>query len=492
MPTKIAPEFLIEAARAGRLRRMRVRDVAATRGLPVHEIPARGGLERPAQMTRRLLAFGDALAATVAVGVVLTLVGGIEHRPFTLLLLAPVIVIINKAAGMYDRDEVVIRRSTLDEVPLLLQLTAVFTLIMAAGSERLFDYKFGPQQLVGVWLAVLAALAVGRATTRAVLVRLLQPERCLVVGDNQHLSLIEEKLRRAHAPAVVVSCTDIDIRSGRLNDFRIERMAELVERHDIHRVIIAPSEDAETSPIVRAAKALGVRVSILPRMFEAVGSAVEFEQIDGMTVLGVRRFRLTRSSRLIKRLFDLVLAGIGIIVTAPILIAIAIAIRLDTRGPIFFTQTRIGRGGTSFQIIKFRSMVSNAEELHEELLSRNEAGDGMFKVADDPRITRVGRWLRKTSLDELPQFFNVLLGDMSLVGPRPLVTHEDALVLGHYRVRLQLTPGMTGPWQVLGTTRVPMEEMVGMDYLYVANWSLWQDIKILARTVPHVLARRGL
>ncbi len=168
--------------------------------------------------------------------------------------------------------------------------------------------------------------------------------------------------------------------------------------------------------------------------------------------------------------------------------AIAIAVRLDSKGPVFFRQVRVGRDGRHFRIYKFRSMVVDAEQQKENLRSLNEVGDGMFKIASDPRVTRVGSFLRRTSLDELPQLFNVLRGEMSLVGPRPLVTDEDALVLGLDRSRLHLTPGMTGPWQVLGA-RVPMDEMVGIDYLYVASWSLWLDLKLLLRTVRHVLGR---
>ena len=167
------------------------------------------------------------------------------------------------------------------------------------------------------------------------------------------------------------------------------------------------------------------------------------------------------------------------------------AISLDSSGPIFFRQVRVGRDGKHFRMFKFRSMVADAEKRKDDLRALNEAGDGLFKLTDDPRVTRVGRFLRRTSLDELPQLFNVLRGEMSLVGPRPLVVDEDAQVLGLDRSRLHLTPGMTGPWQILGS-RVPMQEMVGIDYLYVANWSLWLDIKILLRTVRHVMRRTNL
>ena len=208
--------------------------------------------------------------------------------------------------------------------------------------------------------------------------------------------------------------------------------------------------------------------------------------------MGVRRFDLTRSSARFKRLFDLIGASLGLLAVSPLLIAVAIAIKLDSRGPVFFRQQRVGRHGKRFQMLKFRTMVPEAEAMKESLRHRNEAQDGLFKIADDPRVTRVGSFLRKSALDELPQLFNILKGEMSLVGPRPLVIEEDQRVEGWHRRRLELTPGMTGHWQILGPSRVPLAEMVAIDYLYVANWSLWKDVKILLRTVPHVLGRHGL
>jgi len=143
-------------------------------------------------------------------------------------------------------------------------------------------------------------------------------------------------------------------------------------------------------------------------------------------------------------------------------------------------------------LFKFRTMVPNAEQLKHTLTELNEAQEGLFKIAEDPRVTRVGSFLRRSSLDELPQFFNVLRGEMSLVGPRPLIDDEDRRIEGWSRRRLALHPGITGHWQILGPARVSLREMVAIDYLYVANWSLWTDVKILLRTVPHVLCRRGL
>jgi lipopolysaccharide/colanic/teichoic acid biosynthesis glycosyltransferase len=243
--------------------------------------------------------------------------------------------------------------------------------------------------------------------------------------------------------------------------------------------------------VIRVAKAIGLRVSLIPRLFEVIGSAVAFDELDGLTILGVPRTGLGRSSRFLKRSFDLAGATIGIVLLAPLMAAIAIAIRVDSPGPVLFRQVRVGRDGKRFHILKFRSMVCQAEALKSAVSHLNEA-QGVFKIPRDPRLTRVGRWLRRRCLDELPQLFNVWRGEMSLVGPRPLVVDEDAKIIGLDRARLASMPGMTGHWQVLGSARIPMQEMVAIDYLYAANWSLWNDVKLLLRTIRLVLSGAGV
>jgi lipopolysaccharide/colanic/teichoic acid biosynthesis glycosyltransferase len=178
-------------------------------------------------------------------------------------------------------------------------------------------------------------------------------------------------------------------------------------------------------------------------------------------------------------------------VLAPLLAVIALAITLDSPGPVLFRQVRAGRRGRAFEMLKFRSMVDGADRLKEELRHLNEA-EGIFKMANDPRITRVGRVLRVAHLDELPQLINVVRGDVSLVGPRPLPLDEDEAIRGWYRDRLEVSPGISGYWQVLGSSRIPLEEMVKVDYLYIANWSVWGDVKLMLRTIAVVAKRRGM
>jgi lipopolysaccharide/colanic/teichoic acid biosynthesis glycosyltransferase len=221
-----------------------------------------------------------------------------------------------------------------------------------------------------------------------------------------------------------------------------------------------------------------------------MGSAVEIDDVEGITLLGLNPPWLPRSSRVVKRMMDLLIASVMLIVLSPLLIILAIAVKLDSRGPVFFTQERVGKGGRRLRVIKFRTMTADAEHRRAELLAQS-TDPNWLKLDHDPRITRLGRPMRLLSLDEIPQLWNVLRGEMSMVGPRPLIPSEDELVKGWLRGRLDLTPGLTGYWQVLGRTRIPFEEMVKLDYLYVTTWSLWQDIRLMLRTLPVVLGRHG-
>jgi lipopolysaccharide/colanic/teichoic acid biosynthesis glycosyltransferase len=200
---------------------------------------------------------------------------------------------------------------------------------------------------------------------------------------------------------------------------------------------------------------------------------------------------LSAAARRTKRAFDIAGSLLVLVLASPLLLVAAIAIKLDSSGPLVFRQQRVGRDGERFWMLKFRSMVEGAEEQLPDLRSRNEA-DGVFKLANDPRITRVGRLLRRYYVDELPQVVNVLRGEMSLVGPRPLPVAEDEQIQGRDRRRLDIAPGITGPWQVLGSSRVPLREMVRLDYRYVTNWSIGNDLRILAQTAGSVIRGRGL
>ena len=447
---------------------------------------------------RRMLAMADVLAAGLALVVAVGLIGH-DRLELAGLAVLPIVVVLSKIIGLYDRDELLLHKTTLDEAPKLFQLATLYALLTFLAEDLLVDGAVGKKQVLGLWAAFFVFGLISRRLARGLANRSAAIERCILVGDYASYLRFREKLRhggRCHAHLIGRVPLEGDSNGhGRREVLgHLDGLETLVAGHDISRVIIAP-HDADTEgtlDLVRKVKSLGVRVSILPRIFEVVGSSVEFDNVEGVTLLGVRRFGLTRSSRVLKRGLDLVGATAALLATGPLMAIIALAIRLDSPGPLFFRQVRVGRDGEVFEMLKFRTMVDGADAQKEALRVHNEAAEGLFKIAEDPRITRVGRFLRRTSLDELPQLINVLRGQMSLVGPRPLVVDEDRRVEGWHRRRLHLTPGMTGHWQILGSSRVPLNEMVKIDYLYVANWSLWTDVKILVRTVPYMFSQRGL
>jgi exopolysaccharide biosynthesis polyprenyl glycosylphosphotransferase len=437
---------------------------------------------------RRALAIADVLAAAAAVLVAALLFANVE--PWALAVL-PLVVVFSKAIGLYDRDELLIAKTTLNETPAIFQLATLYALMIVVIQSAVSSKPIDPIQLVTLWGLLFVGTHFARTAARAFARRLSPPERCALLGDLDSADRLRAKLtRHAELDAELAAWIPFE-HFASAHDART-RLGEYLRVSDFDRVIVAQSDAnaAEVLEAVRYFKALGIKVSVLPRLLDVVGSAVEFDDIHGSTLLGVRRFGLSRSSRLLKRALDVVGAALALIVCAPLIAAAALAIKLTSRGPVFFSQTRVGRDGQQFAIVKFRTMICGADRLKSDLRHLNEA-QGLFKISDDPRITPVGRFLRRSSLDELPQLFNVLRGEMSLVGPRPLVLDEDQRVEGWHRRRLHLTPGMTGVWQIAGSSRVPLDEMVAMDYLYIVNWSLWSDIKILLRTIPHVLGRRG-
>jgi exopolysaccharide biosynthesis polyprenyl glycosylphosphotransferase len=273
----------------------------------------------------------------------------------------------------------------------------------------------------------------------------------------------------------------------------LDDLGRIIEEKKISRVIVAFSRarHPQILNVVRTCAEYGVKVNIVPRLFEVVSTRAGVDDVEGIPLLDIGPVELGRFNMFAKRVFDLIVGSVALLLAAPVLIATAIAIKLDSRGPVFFRQERMGRGGVPFFIYKFRSMTEGAEKLRHDLDAANEYSGPMFKIKADPRITRLGAFIRKWSIDELPQLLNVMKGDMSLVGPRPLWIEEARQCRGWTRKRLDITPGITGLWQVLGRNSIPFDEMVKLDYVYVTGWSLSWDIKLLLETVPAVLAKRG-
>jgi exopolysaccharide biosynthesis polyprenyl glycosylphosphotransferase len=461
--------------------------------------PRSPALERD-RLYRALLGAADLVSAVIALMIDVVVLGDDDFN-WVALVVVPTVLLISKAVGLYDRDEPLLRRATLDEAGQLFRVATLYTFVIWLLQSFFIVGMgfFGSDQLLALWALLFGAMLLSRAVARRIARALAVEERCLLLGGQAAAEAVGRKL--AESPSVnarVVARLSLGD-SGRIRndgsapDAWRAALPEIVEREAIDRVIIAPSRaDGDTVlDAINSATRLGTRVSVLPRLLEVVGWSVELDELDGVTLMAIHRYGLSRSSRALKRSLDIVGATLGLIFLMPLLVAAAIAIKLNTPGPVLFRQRRMGREDSHFEMLKFRTMVAGADQLKAELELLNEA-EGLFKIADDPRITRVGRFLRRTSLDELPQLWNVLRGEMSLVGPRPLVIEEDALVEGWQRGRLMVRPGMTGLWQIYGSARIPLQEMVKIDYLYSANWSLWLDAKVLLRTVPFVVSRRGL
>ena len=470
-----------------------------------HRLAGAAGARDRDRILRRSLAVSDVVAAILAVAFVLDpAVWGPGMGPrVTDVLLVPFVILAAKAIGLYDRDQHVVRKTTLDEVPSLIYLSVLYALTVWLAEDALFNGWLTRPQVFALVLTMFVLATLGRALVRRIVMNVTPAERCLVVGAPADTARIGSKLETSPGVSVVIvgrAPLRFDEHHARTHGSEGSPLADqdltdAIVANQVERVIIAPDshDQDEILHAIRLIKALGIKVSVLPRLLEVVGSSSTFEDVDGITLLGVRQYGVfSKSSAALKRAMDIAGAGAGLVVLAPLLVFMALVIKLDSRGPVFFRQRRIGRQGELFLMLKFRSMVEDADAIKGQLRDRNEAEGGLFKITDDPRVTRVGGFLRRTSLDELPQLLNVLGGSMSLVGPRPLVPDEDALIEGWQRRRLAVKPGMTGLWQIFGSSRIPMNEMVKIDYLYGANWSLWLDLKILLRTIPYVLRRRGI
>lgn len=273
----------------------------------------------------------------------------------------------------------------------------------------------------------------------------------------------------------------------------VESLASVIESQNVDELVIAlPSERHEKIlEIVSLCRAQGVEFSLVPDTFDLTLGTLEIDNLAGIPVIGLRETALHGFNLLVKRAIDIVVASAALVVALPIMLLVALAVKLDSRGPLLYPQERVGLGGRVFRIYKVRSLHVDADRRLAELRAHNEATGPLFKMRNDPRRTRVGRVIRRLSLDEVPQLWNVLVGDMSLVGPRPPIPSEVAEYEEGHKRRLEVTPGLTGLWQVSGRSDLAFDEMVMLDLYYIENWSLSLDLKILLRTIPAVLSMRG-
>ena len=274
---------------------------------------------------------------------------------------------------------------------------------------------------------------------------------------------------------------------------RVEDLSTVVVDQDVEEIVIAlpPEDHVLMEQIVNNGVRRDVKVRIIPDSFAYPYSNLDIQEYDGLAMIDVKQPNLDAMHSGLKRLMDIVLAIIMLIIHSPLWVITVVLIRATSKGPALYRQARLGKDGESFEMLKFRSMVEGAHEMRNDLKRSNEASGPIFKMKEDPRVTRIGRLLRRTSLDELPQFLNVLQGDMSIVGPRPPLPEEVGRYQSRHLKRLAVRPGVTGLWQVSGRDRRDFEEISRLDLYYIENWSIRLDLKIILKTVPTVLRREG-
>jgi exopolysaccharide biosynthesis polyprenyl glycosylphosphotransferase len=467
--------------------------------------------QRRGWLVRRALLAADLVGLTCAF-IAATLVFGadpnVDHVSYHVEVLAfilslPAWVIVAKLYGLYDLDEERTDHSTADDLVPVLHLVTVgswlfFAFISVTG---LLDPGFS--RLVALWFFAIAFVTAGRGIARSIARRqIAYLQNTIIVGAGDVGQLVAKKLRQ-HPEYGLNLVGFVDDRPkerpASLHDLALlggsGQLPELVQILDVERVIVAFSNDSheEMLDLIRSLKDLDIQIDLVPRFFEVIGTNVGIHTAEGLPLIGLPPLRLARSSMLLKRAMDISLSLVSLVLLAPLFAAVALWIKLDSKGPVFFRQQRMGSGDRTFEIFKFRTMCDDAETQKAGLagLNKHNGGDArMFKIPNDPRVTRSGAWLRAFSIDELPQLLNVVRGEMSLVGPRPLILEEDQHVVDWRRNRLNLKPGITGLWQVLGRDDIPFEEMVRLDYVYVTTWSLLNDLKLILRTIPALVRAR--
>ena len=323
-------------------------------------------------------------------------------------------------------------------------------------------------------------------------------DRVLIVGAGEiGRAVMRNLVARPELGYQVVGFLDDDLSKGDLGRFKalggLDSVGTVMKSERVDEVIITlPWMYHRTiMGLVRSCQAAGVRARVVPDLFQLSLSHVDFDDMGGIPLMGLKSTAIPRAGRLIKRVLDIAIALTALVVSSPVLLLIALLVRLDSSGPALFRQRRVGEAGRPFDILKFRTMRVGAEAEQERLKHHNESTGPLFKMKADPRITGLGRFLRRVSLDELPQFVNVLRGEMSVVGPRPGLPVEVAEYQPWQRQRLDVPPGITGLWQVSGRSELTFDEMCLLDVYYIENWSLGLDLSIMLRTVPRVLFADG-
>jgi exopolysaccharide biosynthesis polyprenyl glycosylphosphotransferase len=450
---------------------------------------------RRGALLRRLLALGDwgallgalcivtASSSTTDVGVL-----------FWAVLFSPAWVIVLKLHGLYDNDHRRIRHSTLDELPSLVSASVLGTLVLDGLLAISPVGPLSPASAIGIGVGAFAGSFVARGVLRFGFHRLTGQATGLVIGPPTAVDMVARRVSTHPetrlalvgylSPGTEATATELP-RLGSLAD--ISRVAR---EHAIERVVVTEQEMSEPDAerLIEECKAEGLALTFLPQHYGLLGPGIELNRLAELPVLDFRFSDPPRSTLAMKRAMDVIVSALALVLLSPLLLVAALWILLDDGRPVFFRQRRAGKDGKPFTMIKFRTMVTDAEQRLPELVDIESLEQPAFKIPDDPRVTRSGRWLRRTSVDELPQLWNVLRGEMSLVGPRPEEESVVALYDERQRSRLAVKPGVTGPMQVYGRSDLTFEERLAMERDYLDNLSLLTDLAILMRT-PRAMVR---
>jgi exopolysaccharide biosynthesis polyprenyl glycosylphosphotransferase len=420
----------------------------------------------------------------------------------------PAWVFVAKLYGLYDHDEERTDHSTTDDFSGVFHMITVCTWVFAASAYVTGIAHPKGIKLVIFWGAAIGIVSVGRIVARTLSRRhIAYMQNTIIVGAGEVGQLIARKfLQHPEYGINLVGFVDAEPKERRedIGDLALlgapDRLPALVRLFDVERVIVAFSRESheETIELIRTLRDLNVQVDIVPRLFEIVGRSFGVHTVEGLPLVGLPTARISRSSRAIKRMIDIVVALVGLALTAPLFLYAAWRIRRESPGPVFFRQRRLGMGMKEFTALKFRTMRADTDDApHRAYIQQTMSssatpnGNGIYKLDRGDAVTRFGHWLRKTSLDELPQLLNVLRGDMSIVGPRPCIPYETETFKPHHFERFLVPAGMTGLWQVTARAHSTFGEALDMDVAYARNWSLKLDVSLLFKTPLQMVRPRG-
>lgn len=424
--------------------------------------------------------------------------------PLIIAVSVPVWLTVFGLSGMYDSLGM---RGASEEVRRVFRSVNLGLVMLVLTSFVLAERDLSRAFVAGAWFSCLISVTSGRLAFRKVLKLIRKYGKLrvpmLVVGLNEEARAIARTLVRC--PWIGYTPVGFVAANGELNGRNITKIdglpiygtaahiAGAVDAAGASAVLVASSAvpEEKLALLYRDLQDHEVEVRVSAGLLNIAASRVAVEPLDGIPVLALRKIQLARSQRVVKRAFDLVGAALLLIGMAPLFLLVSLIVKLTSPGPVFYRQIRIGQYGREFKMVKFRSMVAGADRMLIDLRNYNEAEGLLFKMRDDPRVTKIGKFIRRWSVDELPQLFNVITGRMSLVGPRPPLPEEVARYDDWIRGRVQVKPGMTGLWQVNGRHELSFQDYVRYDLFYVENWSIAFDLHILWRTLPAVLGRAG-